>query len=136
MMKRVATIGATCMLALSLVACGDMIAEDPCQRFADLQETRGQLDTLDPATTTVADARALAEDLLDDLAAFEAAADGLYSQQIEDYEAALREIDQLMVDIDDDAVAEQWAPLMADSLVTSAAAFARLERVVEPACES
>ena len=122
--------------ALLLSACADLSVLDPCEQFAQLVETRSQVQELDPATVTADDARQLSQDVLDELKDFESAADGLYTIQIEDYRTAIEDLQLSIADVGGDVTFDQWAPLIADSLLVSARAFARLNEVVEPACES
>jgi hypothetical protein len=122
--------------ALLLPACADLSVLDPCEQFAQLVETRSQVQELDPATTTADEAREVADNLLDELEDFETAADGLYTIQIEDYRTAVEDVQLSIADVGGDATFDQWAPILADSLLVSARAFRQLQDVVEPACES
>jgi len=83
------TIGVSLMVLLTLAGCGQFRERSLCSQYGDFQAAVLQIQDLDPATATVDDVRAIADDVLGELDQLLSASDGVYDSAISNLRASL-----------------------------------------------
>lgn len=122
-------------LLLTFTACGNAAERNLCRQYEDLQEAVAQVEDLDPATATAADALELVENVMVQLDQFQAASDGLYDQAVSNLNSALTELRQVTFDLGDEGL-EVARPLMQESLDNSVTAYDALQERLDVVCDT
>jgi hypothetical protein len=92
-------IGLVLVALLSLAACGNVRERSLCSQYEDFGAAVAQLQDLDPATATADDVRAIADDVLAELAQLQSASDDVYVSAISDLRASITAFRQAAVDL-------------------------------------
>jgi hypothetical protein len=98
-LRRRGGIGLLLVALLSLAACGNFRERSLCSQYDDFGAAVAQLQELDPATATADDVRAIADDVLSELAQLQSASDDVYVSAISDLRASINAFRQAAVDL-------------------------------------
>jgi len=98
-LRRRGGIGLLLVALLSLAACGNFRERSLCSQYDDFGAAVAQLQELDPATATANDVRAIADDVLSELAQLQSASDDVYVSAISDLRASINAFRQAAVDL-------------------------------------
>ena len=128
-----ALLAVACFVPL---ACGEPKDASLCTAFSEFQDIRTQIRTVDPNTTSAAEATDIAEDYLAGVRRLEQAADGRYGTELDTLETAANDVLFTLQGVQDDADFSTWGPLIEDDLELAEDAAVEATRVIAPSCVS
>ena len=128
-------IGVLLVALLTLAGCGESRERSLCSQYDDFREAAAQVQELDPATATIDDVRAVADDVRDELSQLQAASDGVYDSAISNLRTSLAVLRQTAVDLPPDDL-DLARALIRDALEDVLVHYAVLVQRLDVACET
>jgi hypothetical protein len=117
-----------------ITGCADQDEQSLCSSYAEYVVLADEVDAADPTGATAGDVGETVGVVRGELAQLRAVADSRYQAPIDELRSLLRDLENTLGSVDDDADYETWRPLVDDTLDDIRIADARLRRVMNPAC--
>ena len=122
------------LAAFALPACGDQEDASLCTAFDEFLEARATVQAINPDALNAQAAEDAAESYRAGVQRLRQAAVDRYQQQLENLDAAVRDLQLTLAAIPDDADFATWGPLVADDLENVADAATVVQDTIEPSC--
>jgi hypothetical protein len=122
------------VLGIAMVACAEPEEQAMCPAYAQFVGVYEIVAASDPTGATAGDAAEAVEVAVGELRQLRAVADQRYSAPIDQLEALLDDLGRTLDSLVDEEDYDTWAPLVEDTTDDVEIAYARLRRVMDPAC--